>query len=221
MFPPLHPVIRQSLAHAPGPTANAFARIARFAQDAPMVVAYRADGLLCDDGYPSPSPYPWPGPAWVRPSFAGWRWRGIAYGAGMASFGFHLPPNTVESAAIITIARGSVTCENRPLSSWRFVRPPFRPVWRTIFNAAALVRLAARLWPTCWARTLSPARLSAVLVAWCATTLTSVVKPRLTGLNCAPVARFSKTTRANSPGGFSYFRRANSRPEGHLCSKRY
>ena len=218
MCPPMHPVIWQSLAHAWGPVANAFARLARFAQGRVVAEALRADGPFYDDCYPSP--YPWPGPVWVRPSFAGWRWQAIAYGAGKASFGFHLAPNTVESAAIITITRGSVTCGNRPLSSWRFVRPPFRPVWRTIFNAAALVHLAAQLRPICWARTHLPAQLSAASAAWFATTLTSVVKPRSTGLHSTGYQNY-KNHSGPQPGWSFYFRRASSRPEGNLCSKRY
>ena len=222
MCPPMHPVIWQSLAHAPGPTANAFARIARFVQDTLMAVAYRADGLLCDDYYPSP--YPWPGPVWVRPSFAGWRWRGIAYGAGMASFGFHLPPNTVESAAIITIARGSVTCENRPLSSWRFARPPFQPVLRTTLNAAASAHLAARLLARRLALIRLPAQSLAALAAWFATTwaFADNLTAGIPGATARGRYQDFKTIMANGRGGFFDLRHADGWIlEGRQCSRRY
>ena len=200
MFPPCVCAIWQSLAHGAMPVTNGFASAARFAQDRPKALACLADGLFCDDCYPSP--YPWPGPLWVRPSFVNDLWRRIADAAVWQSFGFHPAPNAVESSAITTITRGSVTCGNRPLSSWRFVRPPFQPVLTTTFSAAASARLAARLWPMRLAAMLSPGHLSVQAQAWCATIWAFVSRPYPVGQRRPAAYRHSETTRANRPGGF-------------------
>ena len=200
MNPPWPSAIWQSLAHGTMPIANAFASSARSAQDANKTSACSADGLFCDDCYPFP--YPWPGPLRVRSFCMAGPWRRIADGALLRSFGFHLTPNAVESGPIKTITRGSVTCVNRPLSSWRFVRPPFQPVLRTIFNAAALVRLAVRSLPTRLAEMLLPARLSVPAQAWFVTIWASASKPVGAGQQCPDKLLLMKTTRAERPGGF-------------------
>jgi hypothetical protein len=185
----------QSFAHRAAACANAFANVPSCGQDGGKASAHAASSLFCDDCYPSP--YPWPGPLWVRSSF--WRciWRGIAYLVAASSFGFHLAQNKVSLRTIKTINRGSVTCGNRPLFLWRFARPPFRLVWTTILNVAALERLAALLWQMRLAQTRSPARLLVALAAQCATTLVFVGKQHL-------VKRFPrlKTTWAMGLGGF-------------------
>ena len=208
MFPPWAHAIWQSLAHAAMPVTNGFASAARFAQDRPKALACLADGLFCDDCYPSP--YPWPGPLWVRPSFVNDLWRRIADAAVWQSFGFHPAPNAVESGAITTITRGSVTCGNRPLSSWRFVRPPFQPVLTTIFNAAALAHLAVLSWPMRLAAMLSPVPLSVQVRAWCATIWAFVSKPYSVGQHCPAAVYHSKSHAGQSPGWFFSVRLADS-----------
>ena len=200
MFPPWVCAIWQSLAHGAMTVTNGFASRARFAQDTRKTLACSADGPFCDDCYPSP--YPWPGPLWVRPSFVGDRWCRIAEGAVWQSFGFHPAPNAVESGAITTITRGSVTCGNRPLSSWRFVRPPFQLVSTTICNVAALAHLAVLSWLMRLAAMLSPGHLSVQARAWCATIWAFVSKPYPVGQHRPAAYRHSETTRANRPGGF-------------------
>ena len=200
MFPPWACAIWQSLAHGAVPDTNAFASPARSAQDACKAYAYAADGLFCDDCYPSP--YPWPDPLWVRPLLVGGIWRRIADFVGAHSFGFHLIPNAVVSGSIKTITRGSVTCGNRPLLSWRFVRPPFRPVLTTIFSVAALVRLAVRLLQMRLAAMLLRAHLSVRAQAWFVTIWAFVSKPGLPPQHCPAMLQFSETTRAKRPGGF-------------------
>lgn len=219
MFPPWATAIRQSLAHGGRPYTNAFASPRRFAQDNPKALACAADGLFCDDCYPSP--YPWPGPLWVRPSFMGRLRRRIAYLVAQHSFGFHLAPNAVESASIKTIIRGSVTCVNRPLFLWRFASRPFRLVLIMICSAAAWVRWAVQLLPAPSAATWPPVRLLAQALALFATILTSANKPTTSRLPpIAAVKRF-KTIRANRPGGFFHKYVADGTPEGWQCSKRY
>ena len=145
MFPLWESTFWQSLAHGGVRAGFGFARPAEFAQDDHKAMANAADGLICDDCYPSP--YPWPDPVWVRPFLSGSAgWRRIAYLAQSQSLGFQLPQNKVESAAIKTITRGSVTCGNRPLSSWRFVQPPLRAVCRPPNSAALPARSAAHFW---------------------------------------------------------------------------
>ena len=106
MFPPWAFAIWQSLAHAAVAMENGFARLGPFAQDSAKALACFADGLFCDDCYPSP--YPWPGPLWVRPSLLCGVWRRIADLVVPRSFGFQLPQNAVEFASIKTIIRCSV-----------------------------------------------------------------------------------------------------------------
>lgn len=203
MFPLWACTIWQSLAHGTAPHINAFASRVQTAQDASKAVATLADGLFCDDCYLSP--YPWPGPLWVRPSFRVGPWRRIADLVPACSFGFHLTPNTVGLCVIKTITRGSVTCVSKPLSSWRFVRPPFQPVLITILNAAALVQSAAQLSPMRLALTQLPARLLAVSVALYATIWAFAAKiVRLPELGCTSNT-FSKAIRAIGSGGFSFF----------------
>ena len=220
MFPPWVSAIWQSLAHSPARPGFGFARLVPFAQDIVKTLVCFSDGLFCDDCYPSP--YPWPGPLWVRPSLPGRVWHRFADLVVPRSFGFQLPQNAVESASIKTIIRGSVTCGNRPLSSWRFVRPPFQPVLRMTLNAAASARLAV---PSSAKRSGSirlPVRLSAVLAVWCATTWAFANNTGQAGHQSLAATKSFKTTRANRPGGFFVFRGADSeRSEGRQCSKRY
>lgn len=200
MFPPRCAAIWQSSAHASVPGANAFATLRRFGQHACKALAHRADGLFCDDCYPSP--YPWPGPVWVRPSFSPDKKRRIADAVGPYTFGFHLAPNAVESGPIKTITRGSVTCGNRPLLSWRFAQPPFQRAWTTICSAALLARLVAQWLLMRSAATLLPVRLSAVPVAWFATIWAFANKPKYAGHVRPAALKDVKTTRAQRPGGF-------------------
>ena len=222
MFPPWSREIWQRLAQALARRTNAFATSTGIAQDGGKALASDARGLFCDDCYPSP--YPWPGPLWVRSSLFRGRAakRRIADLVGRHSFGFHLAPNAVESRSIKTIIRGSVTCGNRPYLSWRFARPPFQRAWTTTSNAAEQGPLAA----LCLARRLALirllARLSAALVAWCATTWAFANKPHFAGLRHGTANQSIKTTRASSPGGFLLVRAVTRGPsEGRQCSKRY
>ena len=220
MFPPWACAIWQSLAHGAMRYTNAFASPTRIAQDATKALAY-ADGLFCDDCYPSP--YPWPGPVWVRPFFAVGRWRRIADVVLPFSFGFHLAPNTVVSASIKTINRGSVTCGNRPFLSWRFARLLFQLVLTMIFNAVASARLVVRLLPMRLVLIPLPGLLSAALVAWFVTIWASAGKQpciSFSGLRSENYNNF-KAIRANRPDGFLYFRRADGTPEGQQCSRKY
>ena len=212
MYPPCCPLIWQGFAHGANTFINAFASPVRFAQDVAKALAWFAGGLFCDNCYPSP--YPWPGPTWVGLSFPGWLWRRIAFGPGAQSLGFHPAPNAVESPPIKTITRGSVTCGNRPLSSWRFVRPPFQPVLTTIFSVAALAHLAGLSWPMRLAATSSPGRLLAQVQAWFVTIWASASKPNLAGQHCPPKPVISQTTRANGPGGFFLPAWRMAAPEG-------
>jgi hypothetical protein len=218
MFPPWAPIIRQRLAHGAVTTANAFASPPPFAQDGHKALAYAADGLFCDDCYPSP--YPWPGPVRVRPFFVWGKWRRVADIVPLCSFGFYLAPNAVESGSIKTITRGSVTCVNRPFLSWRFVRPHFRRALTTIFNAAASVPLAAQLLLTRLVPIRSPGQLLAASAAWFATILTFADRPNFVGQACPTPFERTKTTRAKSPVWFFYVRSADGTSEGRQCSKR-
>ena len=220
MFPPCAPPIRQRLAHASVAVANGFARLVAFAQDGAKALACFADGLFCDDCYPSP--YPWPGPLWIRPFFHGRGWRRIADLVAARSFGFQLPQNAVKSASIKTITRGSVICKNGPLSSWRFVRPPFQPVLRMILSVAASARLAVPSSARQLVRIRLPVRLSAASAAWCATIWASADNTGSAGLHRAACDKISKTARAIRPGGFLLLRWADSEPsEGRQCSRRF
>ena len=200
MFPPWVRAIWQSLAHRALPYTNAFASPACCAQDTNKTLACSVDGLFCDDCYPSP--YPWPGPLGVRSLFLALPWRRIADGTPTRSFGFSLTPNMVELAAIKTITSGSVICGNRPLSSWHFVRLPFRPVLRMILSAAALVRSAVRLLPMRLAAMLSRARLLVQAQAWFVTIWAFADNPDLVGQQCPASLLQSETTRVKRPGGF-------------------
>ena len=221
MFPPRQPAVWQSLAHGDRGCANAFASPGRIAQDARKALACAADGLFCDDCYPSP--YPWPGPVWVRLLFAVAGWRRIAEGVLPRSFGFHLAPNAVESGSIKTINRGSVTCENRPFLSWRFARPRFQLVLRTTFNVAVSVRLVAQLLLMRLAVMLLPAHLSVRAQVWFATIWASAAKPRSISFGSLRSENYKnfKTIRANCPDGFLFFRSADGIPEGRQCSRKY
>ena len=222
MFPPWAPPIWQSLAHAALVDGIGFARLVEFAQDEHNTLAFRVDGLFCDDCYPSP--YPWPGPLWVRPSLLSKIRRRIADLVGARSFDFQLTQNAVESALIKTINRGSVTCENRPLSSWHFVRPLFQPVLRTTLNVAASAHLAARLLARRLALIRLPAQLLAALAAWFATTwaFADNLTSGMPGETVRGRYQDFRTIMANSRGGFFDLRHADGRIlEGRQCSRRY
>ncbi len=221
MFPPWRIPVWQVLAHVGQPFANAFASPARIAQDGSKTWAFGALSLFYDDCYPSP--YPWPDPLRVRPFFGLSGQRGIDDLAISRVFGFHLLQNAVESWTIKIITRGSVTCVNRPLSSWRFVRPHFQLVLTTILNVARSVRLAALLLPMRSAATPLPARLSAVPVAWSATIWASasnsaVSLPRSARTGNQPAL---KTTLADGRGGFLFLAAPFGQTlKGRKCSTR-
>ena len=202
MFPPWANAIWQSLAHVTGSHSNGFAMKCDFGQIDCKALAVHADGLIYDDCYPSP--YPWPGPLWVRSSFARQTKRRIADLKTANTFGFHIVANAVESQLIKTITRGSVTCGNRLLSSWRFVRPPFQRALTTILNAAALVPLAAQSLPMRLAAMPLLVQSSVRVLAYCATILTwqAANKQSLAVLHRDAASNNFKTTRADGPGGF-------------------
>ena len=220
MFPPWQSAIWRSLAHAGQPAGFVFASSRSFAQGEAKALAQGASGPFCDDCYPSP--YPWPGPTWVRPFLAGKFGRRSADLVSAATLRFHLLLNTVASAPIKTIIRGSVTCASKPLSSWHYVRPPLPGVLKTILNVAASVPLAVQSSARQLVLIQLPVRLSAVLAGWCATIWAFAGNPAARALQPFAAIGNLKTVRVSRPDGFFHLRRPQCRAlEGRQCSKRY
>jgi hypothetical protein len=151
--------------------------------------------------YPSPSSRS--GPSQAGPILVGWQ--GGADGAGGARYCFQIRDLAVESGAITTNLRGSITCRSR-LSSSLFFPRRWPVACRTQRPAAWPVQRLAPLLPMRWTKTCWPGPRWAVLPVWQLAVSRSACRPATRAIKLAAFGRITQNYKDHPgrPPGWSF-----------------